>query len=71
MTTPTAKQEYLQALQTKRDIERWLDLPRCTNCQNYSQTASHCPKFGPVPPDAAFAVHASPCPGYAFEDVPF
>ena len=73
MTTPlTAKQEYMSALQTQRDIQAWLDKPRCTQCERYDQITSNCQKFGPVPPDAAFVIHATPCPEYMnIDDIPF
>jgi len=72
MTTPlTAKQEYMSALQTQRDIKIWLDKPRCTACEHYDPIASNCYKFGPVPPDAAYSIHAAPCPEYVLDDIPF
>jgi len=70
-TSLTAKQEYMSALQTQRDIQSWLDKPRCTHCENYDNTASHCLKFGPVPSESAFVIHATPCPQYQFENIPF
>lgn len=71
MTEPTHKQQYLDALQTRRDIDVWLDKPRCCNCERYQPTGSTCTQFGIMPQDAAFAVHGSPCPSYQFDDIPF
>ena len=66
------KQQYLQALQTRNQIEAWLDLPRCANCENYlPASGSTCKVFGPVPEDAAFKVHPNPCPSYIFDSIPF
>ena len=66
------KQQYLQALQTRKQIDAWLDLPRCANCENYlPASGSTCKVFGPVPEDAAFTVHQNPCPHYTFDDIPF
>lgn len=66
------KQQYLQALQTRKQIDAWLDLPRCANCENYLPASnSTCKVFGPVPEDAAFAVHTSKCQSYIFDNIPF
>ena len=66
------KQQYLQALQTRKQIDAWLDLPRCANCENYlPASGSTCKVFGPVPEGAAFIAHQNPCPHYTFDNIPF
>lgn len=68
---PSAKQQFLQAQQTKRDIDQWIAKPRCANCDRYNPAGSHCAAFGLVPVEAAFVIHASPCPQYQFDSIPF
>ena len=68
--TKTAKEEYEAAHQAKRDIEKWIKLPRCYNCENYEHENA-CAKFGPIPPHAVHAIHVEPCPLYAHDDIPF
>ena len=72
MTTPqSAKEAYLGALETRREINKWLALPRCATCLRYAVEDNSCIKFGPMPPDSAFVIHADPCPDYCDEQIPF
>ena len=71
MSQSNAKAEFLQAMQTKRQIEDWVRLPRCANCERYASTGSKCDIFGSVPEDQVFVIHATPCPHYQFDDIPF
>lgn len=66
------KQQYLQALQTRKEIDAWIDKPRCANCENYlPASGSACKVFGPVPEQSAFTIHQSQCPHYTFDNIPF